>query len=112
MTIDSHQAADLLLAIEAEMRRIALWEASPPDPAALASRMPFCYDTLAFHQWLQWVFLPRMRQVVESDQGWPANSDIHPLAEYSFQRLEADTDELLALVKEFDRFIGRRSGGV
>ncbi|WP_258876037.1 YqcC family protein, partial [Pseudomonas aeruginosa] len=30
-------------------------------PEALASPEPFCVDTLALEQWLQWIFLPRMK---------------------------------------------------
>jgi len=101
----THQLADLILEIEAEMRRIGLWEATPPDEEALASLVPFCHDTLTFEQWLQWVFLPKMKQVVESGEDFPASSDIHPLAEYSFERLPHQTDRLLALLLQFDEFI-------
>ncbi len=100
-----HQTADLLLAIEAEMRRIGLWESTPPPPAALESLAPFCHDTLAFHQWIQWVFIPKMKQVLESGHGFPASSDIFPLAEYSFDRLEPQTDALLALIRKFDSLV-------
>lgn len=101
----SHQLADLLLAIEAEMRRISLWEQERPSEEALASLVPFCHDTLAFHQWLQWVFLPKMKTVLETEEDFPASSDITPLAEYSFAQLPHDTDKLLELIKQFDQFI-------
>lgn len=102
-----HELADLLLAIEAEMRRIALWESLPPCDEALHSLMPFCHDTLSFHQWLQWVFLPRMKAVLETEQDAPNRSDIHPLAEYSFRAQEVDAAALLDLIARFDAFINR-----
>jgi uncharacterized protein YqcC (DUF446 family) len=102
-----HELADLLLAIEAEMRRNALWESQAPDDQALASLMPFCHDTMSFSQWLQWVFLPRMKEVLESQQDYPASSDIHPLAEYSLAEHGEAIDELLALIARFDAFINR-----
>lgn len=104
----SHQLADLLLAIEAEMRRISLWETERPPEEALSSLFPFCHDTLAFHQWLQWVFLPRMKTVLETEEDFPASSDISPLAEYSFAQLPHDTDKLLELIRKFDDFITRQ----
>ncbi len=102
---DLHTAADLLLAIEAEMRRVALWESLPPPPEALASSVPFCHDTLEFAQWLQWVFLPRMRVLVEAGGPLPARCGIAPLAEHTFAGLVLETAALLALIEDFDRLI-------
>jgi uncharacterized protein YqcC (DUF446 family) len=105
----NHQLADLLLEIEAEMRRLHLWEATPPPDAALQSLVPFCHDTLRLEQWLQWVFLPKMKRVVESEEGCPSSSEIAPLAEYRFAQLELPTTHLLALIEQFDRHINRQA---
>lgn len=103
-----HHLADLVLDIEAEMRRIHLWESERPSEEALSSLVPFCHDTMAFHQWLQWVFLPKMKTVVETEEDFPASSDITPLAEYSFERLPQATGKLLELIQDFDDFINRQ----
>lgn len=87
------------------MRRIGLWESERPDDEALASLVPFCHDTLTFEQWLQWVFLPKMKAVVESGEDFPASSEIQPLAEYSLGRLPHETGRLLELICKFDDFI-------
>ena len=47
------EMAEVVLGIEAEMRKAGLWESQPPPREALTSRQPFCYDTLNFSQWLQ-----------------------------------------------------------
>ncbi len=103
MNNTTHDIADLLLAIEAEMRRIALWEETPPPAQALASTTPFCYDTLQFHQWIQWILLVRLRALIEQDAPLPGNSDIFPLAEHSFAELPHDTGHLLQLIADLDR---------
>jgi len=103
----THQLADLILNIEAEMRTIALWETNHPPADSLKSLTPFCHDKLYFHQWMQWVFLPKMRTVIETETDMPTTSDIFPLAEYSFQKLEQNTQQLLQLIEQFDRFISR-----
>ena len=108
MTNDDHTLADLLLAIEAELRALGLWEATPPPAEAMQSLVPFCHDTLSFPQWLQWVFLPRMKRVLESGEGMPASSDIQPLAEYALQDHPADVQALLSAIARFDAFIQRR----
>lgn len=104
-----HQMADLLLEIESEMRRVGLWGHTPLPAAAFASRVPFCHDTMEFEQWLQWVLLPRMRQVVEQDDGWPNNSAILPLAEHRFAQLPHATSNLAEMLGLFDDLIVRRS---
>ena len=103
------RVADLLLAIEAEMRRIELWEADAPAAEALASTAPFCYDTLAFHQWVQWVLLARLRERVTAGAPLPSGSSIHPLAEHSCAELECDTDRLLPLIAELDRLLNEKT---
>jgi len=103
----AHQLADLILELEAEMRHIGLWEIQPPTDEALDSLTPFCHDTLRFEQWLQWVFLPKMKRVLETEEGFPASSDIAPLAELRFEQLPQHTEQLLALIEAFDRFINK-----
>lgn len=105
-----HRIADLLRAIEQEMRHIGLWEETAPSPASLASTLPFCHDTLEFTQWLQWIFLARMRALLEGGAALPAACDIHPLAEHSFLELPQDTARLLELIGEIDRAISARTG--
>lgn len=105
----SHELADLLLAIEAQMRQTGLWEVKPPPPEALHSLVPFCHDSLRLEQWLQWVFLPKMKQVLESEQGCPSSSEIAPLAEYRFSQLDRPTTALLQLLERFDAHINREA---
>lgn len=100
-----HRLADLLLAIEMEMRQLGLWEQNPPPPEALESLVPFCHDSLELHQWLQWLFLPRMKAMLEEEATLPNQSDITSLAEYSFQQLPHNTDELLQLLSAMDELI-------
>ena len=93
--------------IESELRRLTLWERSRPHPAALESTTPFCYDTLTFHQWLQWLFIPRMERILAGHGGLPAESNIFPYAVDTLRHLGPDADELLFLVKTFDELIAQ-----
>ncbi|TBW54481.1 YqcC family protein [Marinobacter halodurans] len=78
--------ADGLLAIEVELRRLDYWEHEPPEPEALQSSQPFCVDTLTFTQWLQFIFLPRMKDLIEEERALPAVSGIAPMAEEFFRQ--------------------------
>ncbi|HQT43557.1 MAG TPA: YqcC family protein [Halothiobacillus sp.] len=91
----------LLRRIEHALYAVGLATAEP-SPKALASTVPFCFDTLEFHAWLQWVFLPRMHSTLVECAELPARCAIAPLAEYRFAELACDTTELLALITAFD----------
>ena len=52
--------AEVLMRVRRELERLELWESTPPAKDRLSSDQPFCWDTLGFHQWLQWRFLPRV----------------------------------------------------
>lgn len=94
---------DLLHRIEAEMQRLGLWSTQPPTPEAFASTQPFCYDTMAFEQWLQWVFIARVRALLDQGGELSLRSQIAPLAEMIFEQMpDTDTSRLLALIAEFD----------
>jgi len=76
-----------------------------PSAAALSSTVPFCFDTLEFHAWLKWVFIPRMTHAVHEVASLPAACSIAPLAEYRFAEMQDyDTRALLTLLVEFDEF--------
>lgn len=95
--------AQQLLLIERELRVLGLWASVPPSPVALASAEPFCVDTLEFEEWLQWIFLPRMKVILEEGQPLPSVSGIHPMAEVVYR--ERPAGGLLAALLEFDRLI-------
>jgi uncharacterized protein YqcC (DUF446 family) len=90
--------------LEAELRRMQLWEHEPPNEKLLASTKPFCVDTLAFWQWLQWQLIPRMRRIFAGEGSLPTESAISPYAEDCVEHLE-DPRPLLLLIERFDGLI-------
>ena len=69
---------DRLRAIEALLRETEHWQETAPDSSAFASDKPFCLDTLEPLEWLQWVLIPRMHQLLESGQPLPQNFAVAP----------------------------------
>jgi len=90
--------------LEAELRRMRLWEHERPREELLASPKPFCVDTLALSQWIQWLLIPRMRRILAGDGELPTSSAIHPYAEDCFEHLD-DPSALLLLIERFDGLI-------
>ncbi|WP_406964592.1 YqcC family protein [Marinobacter sp. M1N3S26] len=99
------EVADRLLGIEVEMRRIEVWSSEPPSDEALSSTQPFCIDTLEFTEWLQFVFLARMRVIVERGHGLPNVSGIAPMAEEYFRARPEPGDGLVRELEAIDELL-------
>jgi uncharacterized protein YqcC (DUF446 family) len=97
--------AQQLLLIERELRLQGWWDEQPPSDQALASQQPFCVDTLSFEQWLQWIFLPRMKDLLESGAALPEACGIRPMAEQVYGARNEQAQALIRLLGEFDRLI-------
>ena len=91
--------------IEHELKRLDIWDEEAPSAEALKSQEPFCFDTLGFAQWMQWIFLPRVQEVVENKRDMPAQSDVHTYAEEVLKNTDYESDQLLFLIKTFDEIV-------
>ncbi|WP_437883720.1 YqcC family protein [Pseudomonas sp. LRF_L74] len=97
--------AEQLLLIERELRVLDLWSAHPPSDEALASQQPFCIDSMSFEQWLQWILLPRMKQLIELNLALPSVSGIAEMAEEVYKGRLAQMVSLLTALRGFDRLL-------
>lgn len=103
---DRHIAiAEILLDIECELRRARLWQDELPSRKALASEEPFALDTLDFHQWLQFMLLPKMHYLVSERLALPASCAIFPVAEEVYKD-QAEMRPLLLQLQRLDRLFG------
>lgn len=97
--------ADHLLLIERELQVQGWWDDEAPTDEALASTVPFAVDTLSFEQWLQWIFLPRMKLIIELGHPLPNASGILVMAETVFVDRPEQSRALRRLLAEFDQMI-------
>lgn len=89
-----------LIEIEAEMKAAGFWQASPLTPDQLDFSAPFGLDRMAFSQWLQFVFVPRVREAIESGR-LPASSNVSGQAVREFDT-DPRANRLVRLLSEFD----------
>ena len=92
----------LLSELETELKQQHLWASAPPDAAALASSLPFCYDTMPLESWLQFIFLPRMQALLDARLSLPAKISVLPIAEQAFSHLGSQAAPLLHIIKRID----------
>jgi uncharacterized protein YqcC (DUF446 family) len=98
--------AEQLRLIEGELRQLGWWSVTSPTAQALASEQPFAVDSMEFEQWLQWLFLPRMQQILTAGGALPGACGIQSMAEMVLVDRASQARTLLALLGEFDRLIG------
>lgn len=99
--------APLLDELEAELRRLGLWRDLPPSPKALASSQPFAVDTLSLPQWLQWIYLQRLRALLEADAPLPRGALVRPYAEEYFSTSGEPAGDLIDIIDRIDATLGR-----
>ena len=97
--------AEQLLLIERELRVQGWWDEVSPGAEALSSVEPFSVDTLDFHQWLQWIFLTRMKLILEQDLPLPNASGILEMAEMVYADRPLESLGLRTALKNFDQLI-------
>jgi uncharacterized protein YqcC (DUF446 family) len=101
------EVAEVLIDIEAQLRRLNLWDKVPPAESALASTEPFCVDTLTLPQWLQFVFLPTLYRMLEEEQALPERCGIAPMAEEFFRGSGLATTDLIRALHQVDELLSR-----
>jgi uncharacterized protein YqcC (DUF446 family) len=94
------QLASLLENVDRQLRLMGLWQQQSPTAQALASTEPFAVDELSFNQWLQFIFLPRMQQMVSAESPLPDNCSIAPMAEEFFKQQTADKKQSAAMIND------------
>ena len=95
------QLVDLLQQLEAQLQHHELWQQNMPSAEALQSTEPFAIDTLHPHEWLQWIFIARMRALVESNQPLPRGFSIEPYFAEAWKQ-ELHYGELLETIRTID----------
>jgi len=88
-------------AIESEMKRVGLWQEEPLEPERLEFTRAFAGDTMAFQQWLQFIFVPRVREIVAARGTFPSQSQVAARAVREFDGFDEASD-LVRLLSEFD----------
>ncbi|MCL9773141.1 YqcC family protein [Vibrio methylphosphonaticus] len=83
------------------MKQHGLWQKQPPAEEKFLSTQPFSIDTLAPEEWLQWVFVSRIEAMLAAGQALPANFEIAPYFEQSWQAMPTYSD-VICILKKID----------
>lgn len=94
--------------IEAEMKRIGWWREEPLPEEAYNFSQAFAMDTMPFAHWLQFIFIPRVRDIIASQGSFPSRSMVGAQAVREFDG-EYEASEVVTLLSDFDHYIERET---
>ena len=94
-----------LIELEAGLRQLGLWSAEARSPESLASDQPFAVDVLEMEQWLQYVFLPTLYDLLKQDTPMPEQCAVAPMAEETLGKKPIACRALIATLRDLDRLI-------
>ena len=98
---------NIITQIEAEMKRKGYWSTEPLPAEAYDFRQAFAMDTMTFPQWLQFVLIPRVRQIIEEQGAFPPQSMVGTQAIREFDG-DANAAQLVSLLNDFDRLFDKQ----
>ena len=90
--------------IEVELKRINRWTTAELPPEKFENMGAFGSNTMTFEQWIQFVLLQRIHQVIESKGQFPSQSQVGTYAIRNFDG-DPDADNLVRLLNELDDLI-------
>jgi uncharacterized protein YqcC (DUF446 family) len=93
-----------LVELENLLKHHSLWSEQSPSDQALTSTAPFACDTLSFEQWLQFIFMPKMTQLIDCNQALPTQMHLAPMAEQVWQG-NGNYQDIISLLSSMDEFI-------
>lgn len=109
MALIHQQLAKSLTNLRQELKTNKLWQLQSPSAEALASTAPFCYDTLSFAQWLQFIFIERMQAMIANEMPLPTAISLCPMAEEAFKQHDASIVKLINTLADIDELLsGKR----
>lgn len=97
-----------LTQLEALLKQHQRWQNEPIDAQAFDSTVPFCHDTMTFEQWLQFVFIEKMQNIIDAKQPLPSNFAIAPMAELMFEQKQGGA-EITNLLSGLDNLLANNN---
>ncbi len=90
--------------IKEELKRLNRWQSDPLPAEKFENMGAFGSNTMAFEQWIQFILIPRIQQIVQDNDEFPSGS---MLATYAVRAFDGDYDtaDLQNLLYDIDQLI-------
>jgi uncharacterized protein YqcC (DUF446 family) len=95
-----YQEVEILLKKLIEsLHKANLWSDTAPSKQAMASKVPFACDVMPLENWLQFIFIPKMCELIQMGKPLPPVIQLLPIAQMSFNGLK----EKQLLLKDIEK---------
>lgn len=94
--------------IEAELKRLNRWSHEPLHDEQYEDMGAFGMNTMAFEQWIQFILLQRIEEIIQEHGDFPAGSSVGVQAIRVFDG-DPDASQLQSLLSELDYIINQNS---
>ncbi len=93
--------------IEIELKRLGRWKNDDLPEEAFEDMGAFGSNTMSFEQWLQFVLIPRIREIIQEQSDFPPGSN---LASYAIRYFDGDyeADPLREILYQLDQLINNQ----
>lgn len=102
------QTSIILQQLQETLKELSLWQTEQPELKALQSTQPFAVDTLDFHQWLQFIMIPRMETMVRNRQPLPTNIAVSPMAAQVYKDSLDTHHDLIRILRKLDILLSNK----
>ena len=92
--------------VEDEMKRLHMWQKEPLRPEQYKITKAFGMDSMTFDQWIQFILIPKVQEILDEDGAFPTNSMVGVQALREFDSYP-EAGNLVRLLNEFDRLINQ-----
>ncbi len=101
MSPDYSTVQQQIESIEQELKSIGFWQSEPLRAEQYDFHAAFALDTMAYSQWLQFIFIPRVNSIIAEHRLFPKSSSVGAQAVREFDGVPA-ASRLVLLLSEFD----------
>ena len=97
---DYKELEAILAEMETELAKLGLWDVPEPDARAFESVSPFFLDTMELHEWLRYVLIKKLRDLMAASGKLPEKAEIFP---YAYEFYHEDRSRYLGLLRSIHR---------
>lgn len=89
--------------LESTLKMSHLWQVETPTDKAFSSQQPFCVDTMSMPQWLRFVFIGRLKALVEARSPMPAKCEVAPAVAVYLQQANIPASDQRQIIEAIER---------
>ncbi|WP_373293395.1 YqcC family protein [Shewanella hanedai] len=101
------KTTEKLCQLEDELKVHGLWSKEAPSQEAMANTSPFSCEVMSFENWVQFIFIPKMNQLIISKSALPSSISIAPMAHHVWNA-QSHLQPLIMIFDDLDNLLSEQ----